>query len=156
MNRDVERAGAHRRPAYFVMVLSAMLIASSCYSWNYRRERAASVDLITDLSDKLMDYCREGFVVDDRPVTSEEMGEFYYALKKARAFQQMSANRHGSEAAARSFDEMIDAYEKFVRDADQYRLTQNRTLLELDKLVEDRAFVRARLDDLNRALRQET
>lgn len=152
----MERAGAHRRPVYFVILIGAMLVASSCYSWNYRREMAASVALISDLSNKLMDYCRSDFVVDGRSVSSEEMGEFYYGLKKARAFQQMSAKRHGSDAASMAFDKMIDAFEKFVRDADQYRLSQKHTPLELDKLIEDRAYVRARLDDLNRAQRRET
>ena len=138
------------------MLLAAMLLATSCYSWNYRREMAASVALISDLSDKLMDYCRSDFVVDGRPTSSEEMGEFYYGLKKARAFQQMSSKRHGSDAASMAFDKMIDAYEKFVRDADQYRVRQKHDQGQLDLLVEDRAFVRARLDDLNRALKAET
>ncbi len=69
------------------MLACAMLLAS-CYSSNYRREMLASVALVSSLSDKLADYCREDFIVEGHPLSSEEMGEFYYGLKKARAFQQ--------------------------------------------------------------------
>ncbi len=51
------------------------------------RETIASVALLSNLSDKLADYCRTDFIVEGHPLSSEEMGEFYYGLKKARAFR---------------------------------------------------------------------
>ncbi|HEY6417967.1 MAG TPA: hypothetical protein VIX59_03105, partial [Candidatus Binataceae bacterium] len=68
----------------------AAVTVSSCYSSNYHQEIAANIALISDLSDKLADYCDAGFVLGGRPVSSEEMGEFYYALKKARATAAMT------------------------------------------------------------------
>ena len=47
---------------------------------------AANVSLLSDMSDKLADYCRTFFKLDDRQLSSEEMGEFYYAFNKANAF----------------------------------------------------------------------
>ena len=155
MNRNVQRAGAHRRPAYFVILIGAMLLAS-CYSSNYRREMLASVALVSSLSDKLADYCRVDFIVERHPLSSEEMGEFYYGLKKARAFQQMTGKRSGSDASARAFDQLVEAYENFVRDADQYRLGQSHTHEQLDQLMKDHDLVKQRAEDVRRALEKET
>jgi hypothetical protein len=150
-----KRAGGSRRPAYFVIAIGAMLLAS-CYSSNYRREMLASVALVSNLSDKLADYCRADFVVERHPLSSEEMGEFYYGLKKARAFQQMTGKRNGSDASARAFDQMVEAYESFVRDADQYRLGQSHTHEQLDQLMKDHDLVRERAEEVKRALEKET
>jgi hypothetical protein len=151
----VQRAGAHRRPAHFVMLIGAMLLAS-CYTSNYRREMQASVALVSSLSDKLADYCRADFIVDRHPLSSEEMGEFYYGLKKARAFQQMTAKRNGSEGSAQAFDQLVGAYENFVRDADQYRLKRSQTHEQLEQLTKDHDLVKQRADEANRALDAES
>jgi hypothetical protein len=151
----VQRAGAHRRPAHFVMLIGAMLLAS-CYSSNYRREMQASVALVSSLSDKLADYCRADFIVDRHPLSSEEMGEFYYGLKKARAFQQMTAKRNGSEGSAQAFEQLVEAYENFVRDADQYRLNRSQTHEQLEQLTKDHDLVKQRADEANRALDAES
>jgi hypothetical protein len=82
---------------------------------------AANTDLIAGLADKLGDYCQAVFTVGDRQISSEEMGEFYYALKKAQAFantQRTEANR----ASYRDFTVMLAQYASFVRAADEYRL----------------------------------
>jgi hypothetical protein len=150
----VKRAGAHRRPAYFALLAGAMLLAS-CYSSNYRREMLASVALISSLSDKLADYCRADFIVDKHPLSSEEMGEFYYGLKKARAFQQMTAKRHGSEASAQAFSNLVDAYERFVHEADQYRLNPSHTPEQLEQLLKDHQTVKQDFDEVRRALSAE-
>jgi len=149
----VKRAGAHRRPVYFAFLAGAMLLAS-CYSSNYRREMLASVALVSSLSDKLADYCRADFVVDKYPLSSEEMGEFYYGLQKARAFELMTAKRHASEASGEAFSGLVDAYEKFVRDADRYRLERSRTDEELKDLISEHDQVRQRADAVRRALQQ--
>jgi hypothetical protein len=151
----VKRAGVHRRPAYFAMLIGAMLLAS-CYSSNYRREMLASVALVSQLSDKLADYCRADFIVDRHPLSSEEMGEFYYGLKKARAFQQMTAKRHGSEASVQAFAELVEAYESFLRDADQYRLNPSHTHEQLEQLLKDHDLVKQRAEEARRALSTES
>jgi hypothetical protein len=150
----ITRAGALRRPVHFVMVLAAATMLASCYSSNYRREMLASVTLMTSMSNKLADYCRADFTVDRHPLSSEEMGEFYYGLKKARAFEQMTAKRHAADASGQAFSKLIDAYEKFVRDADRYRIAQARTHEELDELMKDHEEVEHRADEVRRVLQQ--
>ncbi len=82
---------------------------------------AANVALLSDLSDKLADYCRSDFKIDDREISSEEMGEFYYAFNKANAFSA-STPRESSRASHRDFVAMLNAYERFAHAADGYRL----------------------------------
>ena len=151
----MKRAGAHRRPAFHVVLIAAVLLGS-CYSSNYQREMLASVALVANLSDKLSDYCHVDFVVDRHPLSSEEMGEFYYGLKKARAFQQMTASRHGTETSVQAFAELVDAYESFIRDADQYRLDPSHTPEQLEQLSKDHDLVEQRADGVKRALGTES
>jgi len=132
------------------------MLVASCYSSNYRREMRASVALLSGLSDKLADYCRADFIVDRHPLSSEEMGEFYYGLKKARAFQQMTAKRNGSDASEQAFDQMVEAYETFVRHADQYRLDQSHTHEQLEQLMKEHDLVKQKADELNRKLASES
>jgi hypothetical protein len=114
------RAG-HRRPVFF-LALAAIAAAVACYSSDYRRTMAANVALLSDLSDKLADYCRSDFKLDDRQLSSEEMGEFYYAFNKANAFSS-STPRESSRASHRDFVAMLNAYERFAHAADGYRLS---------------------------------
>jgi hypothetical protein len=151
----VKRAGAHRRPAYFALLIGAMVLAS-CYSSNYRREMIASISLVSQLSDKLADYCRADFIVDKRPLSSEEMGEFYYGLQKARAFERMTAKGHAADASGRAFSQLVDAYEKFVREADQYRLNPSHAQEQLEQLLKDHDLVKQRADEVRRALDAES
>ncbi len=146
------RAGRWRRPVYFVLMLAAAIVAASCYSSNYRSETEASVSLIVEQSDKLADYCRAGFVIDNRPLSSEEMGEFYYALQKARAFEQMTARRGRSNASRKEFAQLVDAYDQFVRDADRYRLSSARPPGGLAALVEEHKTVERRARAVRDAL----
>ncbi len=137
------------------MALGAALFAAACYSSNYPRETRASVSLLEGLSDKLADYCRSGFRVDDRALTSEEMGEFYYGLAKARAFQQMAARREAPPASREEFAELADSYEKFVHDADRYRLSAAQTPGELAALLTEHEVVRRRAQSVLAALDKE-
>ncbi len=98
-----------------------MIAAAACYSSDYRRTMAANVSLISDLSDKLADYCRNYFKLDDRQLSSEEMGEFYYAFNKANAFSS-STPREASHTSHRDFVRLLNAYERFAHAADEYRL----------------------------------
>ena len=148
------RAGARRRPVHFVMMLAAAMLLASCYSSNYRREMLASTALVEELSDKLADYCRANFIVDRYPLSSEEMGEFYYGLKKVCAFEQMTAKRHASEASGQAFSKLVDAYEKFVRDSDRYRIAKAHTKEQLDELMTDHDEVEHCAEEVRRALQQ--
>jgi hypothetical protein len=93
----------------------------ACYSSNYSRTVTANVALLSDMSDKLLDYCRRDFVLDGRQMSSEEMGEFYYAFNKATAFSS-STPRETSRDSHRDLIKMLNAYERFVHAADAYRL----------------------------------
>ena len=83
---------------------------------------AANVSLLSDMSDKLTDYCRTYFKLDDRQLSSEEMGEFYYAFNKANAFSSATP-RESSRPSHRDFVKLLNAYEKFAHAADEYRLS---------------------------------
>jgi hypothetical protein len=118
---ETTRAGIVCRPVFYLLFLIGVLLASSCYSSSYQKEMAANTDLIAGLADKLGDYCQAGFTIGDRQISSEEMGEFYYALKKARAFintQKGEENR----PSYRDFTVMLAQYASFVRASDEYRL----------------------------------
>lgn len=130
---DGKRAGLYR-PALFLIAGAAILFAAACYSSNYGKELAANTDLISELADKLADYCSAGFMIDNRQVSSEEMGEFYYALKKARGLSA-TTTRDSSRGSYRDFDAMLDAYQNFVRNADEYRLAGTRDPAKLAALM---------------------
>jgi hypothetical protein len=116
-----KRAG-YRRPVFFLFVaIGLATLVAACYSSDYRTTMKANVSLLSDLSDKLADYCRKYFKLDDRQLSSEEMGEFYYAFNKANAFSS-STPRESSRASHRDFIKLLNAYEKFAHAADEYRL----------------------------------
>ena len=117
--KSMRRAGL-RRPVFFLALAIAIVTASGCYSSDYRRTIKANVSLLSDLSDKLADYCRTYFKLDDRQLSSEEMGEFYYAFNKANAFSS-STPREASRPSHRDFVRLLNAYEKFAHAADEYR-----------------------------------
>jgi hypothetical protein len=119
---ELWRAGDLRRPVLVLILAAAAMVGASCYSTSYSKEVAANTDLIAGLADKLADYCKAGFVVDDRQISSEEMGEFYYALKKARAFAYMRRD-DSNRTSYRDFVALLDRYSAFVHSADQYRIS---------------------------------
>ena len=120
MLKSLRRAGLSR-PVFFFAIAIAVFAIAACYSTDYRLEMSANVSLLSDLSDKLADYCRTYFKLDDRQLTSEEMGEFYYAFNKANAFSS-STPREASRPSHRDFIKLLNAYEKFAHAADEYRL----------------------------------
>lgn len=101
----------------------------------------ANVSLLSDLADKLADYCRSDFKLDDRQVSSEEMGEFYYAFNKASAFSS-STPRESSLRSHRDFVKLLNAYEKFAHAADAYRLAGKPDPAVLASLLSQHAQVR--------------
>lgn len=105
-----------------MLALVTVFTGAACYSSNYPRGTAANVALLADLSDKLADYCRAGFVLNGRQITSEEMGEFYYALRKARAYAT-TTRRESSRRSYRDFERLLDADESYIHAADEYRLS---------------------------------
>lgn len=114
----IRRAGVCRSAA----ILLCLVGLASCYTSSYRRELAANVALISDLSDKLFDYCSADFVLNGTTLSSEEMGEFYYALEKAQSFTAM-AKAQSTRPSYRAFNELLAGYAAFVKDADRYRLS---------------------------------
>ena len=119
MSLDSARAGAGR-PAFFCLI-AALILAAGCYSSNYDHEMTANLQLVSDMCDKLADYCRRDFKIGDHVVSAEEMGEFYYVYNKASAFSA-STPREASLNSHKDFNKMLAAYENFVHAADEYRL----------------------------------
>ncbi len=136
----MRRAGL-RRPAFFLALAIAIIAAGGCYSSDYRRTMAANASLLSDMSDKLADYCRTFFKLDDRQLSSEEMGEFYYAFNKANAFSS-STPREASRPSHRDFVKLLNAYEKFAHAADEYRLGGKPDPAVLAALLSQHAQVR--------------
>src|SRR5437867_1624090 len=75
--------------------------------------------MLSELSDKLLDYCAADFRIDRRSVSSEEMGEFYYAMRKARGVEEMG---RGVDKARERLSALLESYNRFLADADAYRL----------------------------------
>jgi len=102
------------------------------------------VALLSELADKLNDYCQAGFVIGGRPVSSEEMGEFDYALAKARAWAAMTQRSAGDRPSYHAIVGLMGSYEAFVRDAEQYRLAHQRDPARLAALAREHDAVAAR------------
>ena len=115
---------------------------------------AANVALLSDLSDKLADYCRNDFKLDDREISSEEMGEFYYAFNKANAFSS-STPRESSRPSHRDFVAMLNAYERFAHAADGYRLAGKADAAVLASLISQRDRVKHLAGKVTEDLRTE-
>ncbi len=78
--------------------------------------------MLGDLAQKLGDYCRADFKLDHREVSSEEMGEFYYALRKARSYASEAAS-NSDRQSYRDLTRLIDDYAQLLGEVDRYRLT---------------------------------
>ena len=138
---NTARAGALGRPVFYLMLAGALALVSACYSAGYRREMGAAVDLLSGLSEKLADYSSAGFRVDDRQISSEEMGEFYYALNKAEAFSAMWHSQ-AQRPSYRDFSTLLGQYAAFLHSADEYRLGGKSEPVKLAALIGQRDAVR--------------
>ena len=151
---ETTRAGTICRPAFYLLLAMGLLLAAACYSSSYRKETAANTDLIAELADKLGDYCQAGFTLGDRQVSSEEMGEFYYALKKARAFASTQRNE-ANRASYRDFTVLLAQYTSFVRAADEYRLVGHADEARLKELNAQRDTIKATASRVRADLKSE-
>ena len=141
------------RPAIF-FAIAATLAATACYSSDYSHAMAANVELLSDLSDKLADYCRNDFKFEDHQLSSEEMGEFYYAFNKANAFSS-STPREVSRPSHRDFVKFLNAYESFAHAADAYRLEGKPDPAVLAQLIAQHDQVKHLAGKVNEDLRAE-
>jgi hypothetical protein len=115
------RAGS-RRLAWLSLLLCLCLGIGGCYSSDYRRQTAATASMLGDLAAKLGDYCRADFRLGSREVSSEEMGEFYYALRKARSYASEAAS-NSSRQSYQDLTRLIADYGRLLGDVDRYRLS---------------------------------
>jgi hypothetical protein len=135
------RAGICRPALLLVLIAASASAPSACRLWNHAARVEANVTLLLQLSDKLRDYCRAGFDLSGRELTSEEMGEFYYALRRARALTEQP--RDALETPIdREYEEFLAAYEAFVRAADQYRLASEQAPALLEALMREHAALK--------------
>jgi hypothetical protein len=114
------RAGK-RGLAWLGLFFCLGLAIAGCYSSDYGRQTAATASMLRDLAAKLGDYCRADFKLGSRDVSSEEMGEFYYGLKKARSYAAEASSNSGRQSY-RDLIRLIDDYAQLLSDADRYRL----------------------------------
>ncbi len=133
MSRFSEARAGSLRPV-LLLALCALALGS-CYSSDYERQVRANVSLLSDLSQKLADYCRAGFSLNGQPLSSEEMGEFYYAGKKASSFASMIRSGASNRASFREFEKLLRAYNQFVSEADQSRLEAPEKRIALQELL---------------------
>lgn len=144
------RAGA-RRLAW--LGLLCCLALGGCYSSDYGRQTAATATMLRDLSVKLGDYCRADFKTGGRDISSEEMGEFYYGLKKARSYAA-EASSNSTRQSYRDLTRLIDDYGRLVSDADRYRLAAKRDHQQLKEILarQQQVSIEAQsvLDDLRK------
>jgi hypothetical protein len=113
--------GGARPPAWMALVFLCAGLAA-CYSSDYGRQTAATASMLQGLAQKLGDYCRANFKLGDRDVSSEEMGEFYYALKKARSYAAEAAS-NSNRQSYRDLTALVADYAQLLRAADDYRLS---------------------------------
>ncbi len=125
------RVGA-RRLAW--LGLFCCLVLGGCYSSDYGRQTAATASMLRDLAVKLDDYCRADFKTGEREISSEEMGEFYYGLKKARSYAA-EASSNSARQSYRDLVRLIDDYAQLVGDADRYRLAGKPDLQRLKEIL---------------------
>jgi hypothetical protein len=110
-------AGARR----LVWLGPLICLTVGCYSSDYRRQTAATASMLGDLAQKLGDFCRADFKLDHRQVSSEEMGEFYYALRKARSYASEASSNSGRQSY-QDLTRLIEDYAQLLADVDRYRL----------------------------------
>jgi hypothetical protein len=152
------RGGPRRRAARALIWLaaSAAIVALvSCYHSGYKRELVANTTMLSQLADKLNDYCKADFNLDGRRVSAEEMGEFSYAFAKARAWAAMEQPQAHERASYRAFMRLLDAYDTFVREAGEYRLTAARNPARVAALAREHDEVVRRADAVLAAIRGE-
>jgi hypothetical protein len=128
-------------PAWLGLLCCLGLFAA-CYSSDYGRQTAATASMLRDLSAKLADYCRADFKVDGREVSSEEMGEFYYGLRKARSYLS-EASSNSQRQSYHELAQLIDGYARLLNEADRYRLSGKPDLRQLQLILEDQNRVSA-------------
>ncbi len=149
------RAGA-RRLAWLGLFCSLGLVIASCYSSDYGRQTAATAAMLRDLSAKLGDYCQADFKAGRRDISSEEMGEFYYGLKKARSYAAAAASNSGRKSY-RDLTALIDDYARLLSEADRYRLAGRPDPQQLKQILAHQQQVSGEadmvLDDLQKGER---
>lgn len=127
--------GGARRLAWLGLFGCLALAVGGCYSSDYGRQTAATASMLRDLAAKLGDYCRADFKTGGRDVSSEEMGEFYYGLKKARSYASEEAASNSSRQSYRDLTRLIDDYGQLVSDADRYRLSGKSDRQQLKEIL---------------------
>ena len=140
--------GAGIRRPFFLIAIAALAV-SGCYSSDYARSLHANATLLDDLASKLADYTRANFQLGDRQVSSEEMGEFYYAFKKANSFASMEERSVPAQRESfQKFRHLLDDYRALVEDADQYRLSGKRDPTRIEAIIAKAASVHQDVHEL--------
>jgi hypothetical protein len=142
------------RRLLWIALLCCSWFLAACYSSDYSRQTSATVSMLRDLSAKLADYCRADFKIDGRDISPEEMGEFYYGLRKARSYLS-EASPNSQRQSYRDLAQLIDDYSRLLTKADRYRLNGKPDPERVHEILANQQQVSVQaqsvLNDLNRS-----
>lgn len=112
------------RPA--VAVLLSLLLSGSlqgCYWLKYEKLMRTHVELMLSLSEKLARRIDAAASTPGSVTLSPAMmNEFFYPLERARDFVRIVAPRYAERDSLAAFMQMLEHYERVVREADRLRV----------------------------------
>ena len=124
------RAFRNRQARPAVVVLVGMLLTGGlhgCYWLKYEKLMRTHVELMLSLSEKLTRRIEASATVSDVGAFSPAMmNEFFYPLERARDFVRIVAPRYAERDSLAAFTQMLEHYERVVREADRLRVQPGR------------------------------
>lgn len=120
------RAFRHRQARPAVVLLVGMLLTGGlhgCYWLKYEKLMRTHVELMLSLSDKLTRRIEASAAASGSVTLSPAMmNEFFYPLERARDFVRIVAPRYAGRDSLAAFTQMLEHYERVVREADRLRV----------------------------------
>ena len=112
------------RPA--AVLLAGVLLSGGlhgCYWLKYEKLMRTHVELMLSLSEKLTRRIEASAAASDAGTLSPAMmNEFFYPLERARDFVRIVAPRYAGRDSLAAFTQMLERYERVVREADRLRV----------------------------------
>ena len=112
------------RPA--AVLLAGVLLSGGlhgCYWLKYEKLMRTHVELMLSLSEKLTRRIEASAAASDAGTLSPVMmNEFFYPLERARDFVRIVAPRYAERDSLAAFTQMLERYERVVREADRLRV----------------------------------
>ena len=106
--------------------MAGVLLSGSlhgCYWLKYEKLMRTHVELMLSLSEKLTRRIEASAAASDAGTLSPVMmNEFFYPLERARDFVRIVAPRYAERDSLAAFTQMLERYERVVREADRLRV----------------------------------